>query len=166
MSEGVEIKLPTSVITRLDIARAVTELEQVGAGLTTASIQSQVGVETQWQPSTSEQLGALLELNPFDLHDVRQREEFTHSLRQLKEAAPVVHMTFSGPADGESLRELIQWLRESVHPQAVIQVGLQPELVGGVYVRTKNHVHDLSLRARLADHRHLITEQVEALRAE
>ena len=55
-------------------------------------------------------------------------------------------------------------MRGSVHPQAVISVGLQPALIGGVYVRTPNHVMDLSLRARLKGNRELITKELEALR--
>jgi F0F1-type ATP synthase delta subunit len=61
------------------------------------------------------------------------------------------------------LQELIAWLRSSVHPQAVISVGLQPALVAGVYLRTPNHVHDLSMRAVLKKSRGLLTKELEAL---
>jgi hypothetical protein len=59
---------------------------------------------------------------------------------------------------------LAQWLRTSIHPQAVIAVGLQPALVAGVYLRTPNHVKDLSLRAKLESSRGLLLKEVEKLR--
>jgi F0F1-type ATP synthase delta subunit len=73
-------------------------------------------------------------------------------------------MTFAVTADPESLQQLALWLRTTINPQAVIAVGLQPSLVAGVYLRTPNHVHDLSLRAMLKNGRGLLVEELGALR--
>jgi F0F1-type ATP synthase delta subunit len=73
-------------------------------------------------------------------------------------------MTFAVEADRESLMQLAQWVRETVHPQAVIAVGLQPGLIAGVYLRTPNHVHDLSLRAALDGGHEILVNDLEALR--
>jgi F0F1-type ATP synthase delta subunit len=51
-----------------------------------------------------------------------------------------------------------------VHKQAVIEVGLQPALIAGVYIRTPNHVQDLSLRAMLKGGRDILIKELEALR--
>src|SRR5690606_10661055 len=98
-----------------------------------------------------------------EIGDTLQRAGLINQLRQLKANAPIAHVTFASLVDTESLRQITAWLRESVHPQAVIVVGLQPSLVGGVYIRTPNHVHDFSLRAQLAGHRDIIVKEVEAL---
>lgn len=158
-----EPQLPVSIITKADVTRLVHEVEQLDIDLTAVAARSRAGAATQWQPTFSEQLSDYLASNPVELEDAGKRGELVRQLRQLKDTVPVVHMTFAGPADRESLQRLAEWLRGAVHPRAVIAVGLQPDLVGGVYVRTTNHVHDLSLRARLAGNRHLITEQVEAI---
>lgn len=165
MTDVSELRLPASVVTKLDVARLVREVEQINDSFTTHEVRAKVGADSRWQPAPSAQLDDVLALNPINLADGDQRREFLDTLRKLKTAAPVVYMTFAGPADSESLQQIADWLRRSVHPQAVVGVGLQPDLIGGVYVRTPNHVHDLSLRARLAGHRHIITREVEALRA-
>ena len=73
--------------------------------------------------------------------------------------------TFASEADRESLGQLALWLRTSVHPQAVIDVGLQPGLVAGVYLRTANRVFDLSLKGALKQGRGILASDLEALRA-
>lgn len=162
--ENTGFVLPPSIVTKVDLSRVVSEFEQVDNELTTASVRERTGGGTIDQPRMSEQLSDFLAQNQLDMADSQARSEFIKRLRQLKDTVPVLHMTFSASADGESLRKLSAWVRGSVHPQAVIAVGLQPALIGGVYVRTPNHVMDLSLRARLKGNRELITKELEALR--
>lgn len=159
----VELRLPSTVMSKLDLAHLLREVEQLDSDLTTVAARAKVGTTTQWQPVFSQQLTDFLALNPVELVDAGQRTQLIQRLRQMKDGAPVIHMTFASVADRESLQKIVDWLRGTIHPQAVISVGLQPDLVGGVYVRTSNHVHDLSMRARLAGHRDLITQEVEAL---
>src|SRR5690606_28953189 len=111
----------------------------------------------------TEHMKDFLAANDLDIGDTLQRAGLIRQLRQLKASAPVAHVTFASPVDTESLRQITAWLRESVHPQAIVVVGLQPSLFGGVYIRTPNRVHDCSLRAQLAGHRDIIAREVEAL---
>jgi len=62
------------------------------------------------------------------------------------------------------LQELVLWFRKSVNKQTLLEVGLQPALVGGVYIRTPNHVHDFSLRSKLQGQRELLMTELGALR--
>ena len=156
-------RLPSSVITKIDLSRLIRELEQLDNDMTTAISRTKVGAESAWQPVLSEQLTECISLNQLKLGEPSQRRNIIAELRSLKDAAPIVHMTFASPADQESLGKLAEWVRTKVHPQAIITVGLQPDLIGGVYVRTPNHVHDLSVRAQLAGHHDLIIQEVEAL---
>jgi F0F1-type ATP synthase delta subunit len=73
-------------------------------------------------------------------------------------------MTFSTEVDPESMQYLTAWVRRELHPQALISIGLQPSLVAGVYVRTPNHVHDLSVRAFMKDSRRIIVEALDQLK--
>jgi F0F1-type ATP synthase delta subunit len=132
-----DLILPPSVVSKSDVMRLVSEVEQLD----------------------------LLTVNGMKIDDERQRSELISLLRQLKDNAPVIHMTFATTADQESLSKIADWLRQSIHPQSLMVIGLQPDLVGGVYIRTPNHVHDLSLRAQLAKSRHLLVEAVEAVNA-
>lgn len=156
--------LPPSVVSKLDVSRLLTEAERIDNELTQAAARDRVGAGSDGQPAASERLADFLQANDLQLDDAYQRADIIKQLHLLKDKAPIIHMTFAVEADLESLGQLAQWLRESVHPQAIIATGLQPALVAGVYVRTPNHVHDLSLRAKLKNSRDLLVKELGAAR--
>lgn len=157
--------LPMSIVSKLDVAHLVNEAERVDNELTTIDVRTKAESSLQTNaPAMSEQFTAFLEQNAITFNDSRERSHLIKELRLLKDNVPTIHMTFATEADRESLQQLAKWLRESIHPQAVIAVGLQPALVAGVYLRTPNHVMDLSLRAALKGGRGLLTKELEALR--
>lgn len=159
-----DFSLPPSVVTRVDVSRLIGEVERVDNELTTASVRAAAGVQGQVTPVLSEQLTTFLTQNKLTLNSSPERTELIKQLGLLKESAPVIHMTFAVEADRESLQQLAQWLRASIHPQSIIAVGLQPSLIAGVYLRTPNHVKDLSLRAMLDGGHAVIVGELEALR--
>lgn len=169
MSETVEqinpgvLVLPASVITKVDLAHLVNEAERVDRNLTDRAARAKAGVVTSYESAISEQLSDFLSKNKLDIGEADDRSRLIKHLRHLKATAPTIHLTFASVPDKQSLKRIVAWLRRSVHVHAVVLVGLQPSLIGGVYIRTTNHVHDLSLRAQLAGHRDLIIKEVEAL---
>lgn len=165
ITQADKLKLPRNVVSKLDVARLLAEFEQIDSQLDDAAIRQKVGATVSFESVMSEQLADFMSLNQLALSDSNLRDQVVTGLRTLKDEAPVVHMTFAAAVDQESLGQIIDWLRQSVHPQCLLIVGLQPNLVGGVYVRTPNHVHDLSLRGQLAKSRHLLVEAVEAVNA-
>ncbi len=156
--------LPPNVVTKIDVSRLVTEFEFVDNEMTTAAVRTKTGADEQKQPVISEQLSEFLNQNKLTLQDSKERSGIVKQLRLLKDKVPVLHMTFAVNADAESLQKIAAWVRSSVHPQAVIVVGLQPSLVAGVYLRTPNHVHDLSVRGALEGRHSLLVEELESLR--
>lgn len=156
--------LPINVVTKIDISRLVSEVERVDNAMTAAAVRAKKGAEQQTLPVLSEQLDEFLRQNSLKLDVSSERSVIIKELRLLKDKAPVLHMTFAVTADTDSLQKLTQWVRESIHPQAVIAVGLQPALVAGVYLRTPNHVHDFSMRGALEGRHGLLVEELEALR--
>lgn len=167
MSDGVDQKalvLPPSIVSRLDVARLLAEVEQIDNTLTTAEVRQKAGAEAEPATAQSSQLGDFLQVNHLEQPVRSDWARLVKELRQLKDHAPVVHLTFATVADPESLRQLAAWARETLHPQTVLAVGLQPGLIGGVYVRTPNQVHDLSMRGLLKGSRGVLTKELEALR--
>ena len=160
---GSELLLPDAVVSRIDISRLASEMERVDNELHTAKLRKGVSPHKSATPIMSEHLIDFLEINKFRLDDAKERTEIIKQLRHLKESAPVIHMTFSSNPDGSSLEKLVAWLRSNIHAQSVIDVGLQPALVAGVYVRTPNHVHDFSLRSLLDENRDVIVKELETL---
>lgn len=156
--------VPTNVVSTVDISRLVKEAEYIDSEMTASAARAKTGGEQSTVPTMSDQLHDFLEKNSLSLTDSRQRTQVITLLRQLKDHAPVIHMTFATIADRDSLETLTAWVRESVHPQAVIVTGLQPDLVGGVYLRTPNHVHDLSLRGKLDEGHAVLLNELSELR--
>lgn len=157
------LRLPDGVLRRVDIARLVREAENIENSTVAAAVRTRVTKVQKRRSPLSDQLAEFLEVNSLEVSTSRQRSKLVTELRKLKDTAPVVHLTFASVADIESIKKVVAWLRTQVHPQIVVDVGLQPDLIGGVYVRTTNRVHDLSIRARLSASRGVIKQQLEEL---
>ena len=156
--------LPPSVVTKVDLTHLVSEVERVDNDLTTAAVRTKAGAGQAPQTALSPQLTEFMNQNKLRPSTSNERTELIKQMRLMKDNVPVVHMTFAVEADRQSLQQLAAWLRTSVHPQAVIAVGLQPGLIAGVYLRTPNQVKDLSLRAMLKNGRSLLVKELEGLR--
>ncbi|MFZ2544435.1 MAG: hypothetical protein WAW80_00430 [Candidatus Saccharimonadales bacterium] len=156
--------LPPTIVSKIDIARMMSEAEQVDSDMTASDVRAKTGVTTPIAPILSELFEQFLAQNELKFVTSLERTELIEQLRLLKDNVPIIHMTFAVEADRESLSQLVAWLRESIHSQAVIAVGLQPALVAGVYLRTPNHVHDLSMRAALNSSHDLLVKELETLR--
>lgn len=156
--------LPPSIVTKVDVSHLVAEMEAIDNNLTTAAVRAEKGGPAVAQPVLSQQMADFLQQNELKLDEAQERMRLVKEIRAMKDAAPIVHMTFAVTADPESLGQLADWIRKSIHPQAVISVGLQPSLVAGVYLRTPNHVHDLSLKSKLANSRGVMVKELESYR--
>ena len=156
--------LPQNLVSKLDVSHLVRDAERFDNELTEFSVRQKAGVEGGEYPVASSRLATFLDLNQLSFDESTTRTAIVKELRTMKDALPVIHMTFSSDADRESLEAIAKWTRDSVHGQAVIEDGLQPSLVAGVYVRTPNHVHDLSLRETLRKNRDLLAKELEAIR--
>lgn len=156
--------LPASIVSRIDVSRVMREFEAYDNALTANTVRQKAGTDANEVPAVSAQLQSFLDSNPVDVTNTTARSEYISQLRLLKDAVPVVHMTFAVVADVESLQQLTSWLRESVHPQVVIDAHVQPALVAGTYVRTANKVFDLSVRGALRAKRGALKEALGAAR--
>lgn len=161
-----DLTLPPSVVTRIDVSHLVNELEKVDNDLTTAAVRAEKGGPAVPESVLSQQMTDFLAQNELKIDDGKVRSDLIKELRLLKDKVPVIHMTFAVTADPETLQQLALWIRTNVDPRAVIEVGLQPSLVAGVYLRTPNHVHDLSLRQMLKTGRGKLAEELGALRGQ
>ena len=167
MSElGVEggYVFPSALISRADLARLVREVESLDNELEAQKVKG-LGDGGYHMPTMSRGLSDFIELNKIDVTQDHVRMTFKEQLRALKDKAPIIHMTFAVDAEPDFLQKLITWIRAEIHPQALVSVGLQPSLVGGVYVRTPNHVHDFSIKSLLAGKRELMIQQLESFSA-
>jgi F0F1-type ATP synthase delta subunit len=57
--------------------------------------------------------------------------------------------SFAAEPSARSFEPVLTWLRTNIHPQAMVQIGLQPAIAAGCVLRTPNRVFDMSLRSGL-----------------
>jgi F0F1-type ATP synthase delta subunit len=158
--------LPPSLIGRVDVARLLREVEAVDSELESQKVRAQEADKkpAYHLPSISQALNDFVELNALELTKEKERDVIKKQLQHLKDKAPVMHLTFPAAVDDpESLGRLVAWVRDNIHAQALVSIGLQPSLVGGVYIRTPNKVFDFSLKSVLAGKRDIIVKELGAL---
>ena len=161
--------LPSSIATGRDLSHLLMELERIDNEMTAAAVHHNNEGENQSESGEifiPDYVREFLEKNEFSLDNTNDRSEIIAQLRLLKRKAPVVHMAFAAEADSSVLGELVNWFRDSVHPQTILVVGYQPALVAGAYIRTPNHIYDLSLRSAFKQGREKLLGELEALRGD
>ena len=156
--------LPPALITRADLARLVREIEGLDNELEAQKARNHATGQTGYHmPNLSQGMADFIELNKLNQADDQGRMHVKEQMKIMKNKAPIVHMTFAVEADPISLQQLVAYMRKELHPQTLLSVGLQPAIVGGVYMRTPNQVHDFSVRAKLAASRGIIEQEIENL---
>lgn len=140
------ISLPPSLISNTDVGRLIRELEAVDNEFEQQLVRSPG--QPPVVPSLSRSLASLCQQNNLQLADAPTRAELRAKLVSIKDTAPVVHITFASEAEPEVLGQLVAWIRDRLHPLALITTGQQPTIVGGCIVRTPDHIYDFSLRER------------------
>ncbi len=156
--EARALKLPTLVVGKVDIARLLRELESTDEYLAQAAVR-QPGTPMQL-PRSSRLLEELARENGLNLLQEADRARLLEFLRDIKENAPVIHMSFASDPSPAFTNKLVIWLRREIHPLILLQVGLQPSIAAGCIVRTPNKYFDLSLRQHLVRSRPLLLEKI------
>lgn len=157
------LHFPLSVVTKVDIGRLVRELEQVDNFLHEAAIRTP-GTPIKL-PKTSRLLDETSEVNKLNLLHEDERTRLLEFLKQVRNSAPVMHISFSADPSPLFTQKLITWLRSEVHPLIILQIGLQPNMGAGCVVRTTNKYFDFSLRDRLKEKRSLLAQILKGVTA-
>ena len=158
----IDLKLPASLVTKHQFIHFLNDFEIFDEAMTAYEIKASTGAENNPMPAEDQRITQFLGENNLASNDSGARANVVETLRSIRKVAPIVHMTFSAEADPASLADVAAWFRETMHPHALLEVGLQPHLVAGAYIRSQNKVYDYSLRARIVGQR---ASLVEALRA-
>lgn len=165
MSEPEPVKqfiLPENLITPVDLSRTVRELSALDESL------YQANIRTPGQPVKLARSSRILEdlatANNVSLLDTLGRAELLEALKTFVNQAPRVHISFATEPSARFNGRIIVWLRQNIHPQILLEIGLQPMLAVGCMVRTPNKVFDMSLRHRFKEQRHSLRDSIAGLK--
>jgi F0F1-type ATP synthase delta subunit len=145
----VELKLPNGVVSQVDTARLIRELNSLEDFFTAANARRAGTPMTP--PRLTRMLDTLAKDNQCNLLDQAQRQKLAAQLGQILKAAPLLHISFATDPPPRFLEQILVWLRTNIHPQTLLQVGLQPTIAAGCMLRTPNKVFDMSLRSHLRE---------------
>lgn len=152
--------LPVMVATPTDIGKLQRELETIDETLLQLGIRK--GGEEVKMPRTSRLMDQMIETNHLTLLHEPDRAMLKRFLADVKEKAPVIHMSFSADPSPRFTEKLMAWLRKEIHPSLLLSIGLQPTIGAGCIVRTPNKQFDFSLREDFKKKRDLLVKQLAA----
>jgi F0F1-type ATP synthase delta subunit len=154
----VELKLPLSVISQVDVARILRELNNLNDFFISATARKS-GTPMQSPPLTR-LLDQLARDNNYNLLDADHRQKLQAGLNVIIGKAPLVHISFAAEPAPKALEQILSWLRGNIHPLLLVQVGLQPTIAAGCVLRTPNKVFDMSLRSYIKTQEPFLTQLI------
>lgn len=152
------LQLPLGVVTKVDVGRLLRELEALNEFLQQSAVR-QPGTPMTL-PRTSRLFEELTTTNKLNMLHEDERQRLTVFLKDVKDHAPVLHMSFSADPSPQFTQKLITWLRAEIHPVVVLQIGLQPNIGAGCVVRTTNKYFDFSLRSRFKQNKDVLAKMI------
>lgn len=159
-----ELSLPLTVVSRVDVARLLRELNALNDFLADAKVR-QPGTPMRL-PKLTRQLDDIARENQLNLLEEGPRKELYAKLHVALNKAPGLHISFASEPSPKALHQILLWLRRNVHPQVLVQVGLQPTIAAGCVIRSPNLLFDMSMRQYLVKQEPYLTQLIkEAVRA-
>ncbi len=147
-----DVSLPLQVTSQSDLGRMYRELLAIDEYMKQSALRTP-GTLPSALPRISKALQVLSTSSEMNLLDSDNRQKLIDYISAIYHRPITIHMSFAAEPSPAFIQKLISWLRSSIHPQILLQVGLQPDIAAGCTVRTTNQYFDLSLRKDLARHR-------------
>jgi hypothetical protein len=130
-----------------DLRRVRRELEALDEFLHQSGLRT--GGKVVKLPTISRMLEDLAGDNGLNMLKKTDRDRLSKFITLLIQKAPVLHIAFASEPSAKAMAKLMAWLRENIHPQVVVSIGIQPSIAAGCVVRTPNRQFDFSLRQAL-----------------
>lgn len=156
------LNLPVSVTGRSDVGRLLREAKLLDDFLQQAAIR-QPGSSTKL-PRTTRLMDELVQSNSLNPLVEADRKQLLSFLEQTHQHAPVITMSFNADPSPLFLQKLMTWLRREIHPNVLLQTGLQPGIGAGCTVRTASKFFDFSLREHFVKQRSVLLAKLEGVK--
>lgn len=155
-----QLNLPVLIFGVLEVRRLRRELEGLEDYMQQAAIR-EPGKQPPL-PRVSRLLEAVATDNSLQLLQADHRKQIRQFLDYIEHKAPNLHISFAIDPSSAFTAKIVTWLRANIHPYALLEVGLQPNIAAGCIVRTTNKIFDFSLRERFADAASLLVTALQA----
>lgn len=153
-------QLPPLLVGPAEINRLRRELAEIDETLLGQTLRKK-GSNAQMLKS-SQLMDQLVDYNQLNLLNKDDRDRLSNFLEAITKKAPVLHISFCADPSAPFLEKLMVWLRENIHPQVLVTIGVQPTIAAGCIVRSTNKYFDFSLRQDFTDKRDILLKQISA----
>lgn len=150
--------LPVSIASKADVGRIEREVAAVNEFMEQATIRQPGTAVTL--PKMTKLMEELVSLNKLNLLVAADRKQLLDFLTDTRDKAPELHMSFSAEPSSLFIQKLTTYIRENIHPQALVQIGLQPTIGAGFMLRTTNKYYDFSLRTALKSKKDILMQHI------
>jgi hypothetical protein len=139
--------LPNSIYSPDHLRFCIGELRSYAVALAERDRGSQVAL-----PELSVESSDLLhEIKGADSNRFDVVTALASELERHLESAPNVTITLAAPAPHGLKIELVRWLRDNILREVMVEFLVNPDISGGMILRTRNKVYDLSFRTKLLE---------------
>lgn len=152
------LDLPVTISSPVEVGRLINELTQLDESLMQLELRD--AGEAVKMPKTTRLLDKLAETNKLNLLKDDDRKQLLKFLSLIYEHAPVLRMSFSIDPAPAFIERLVTWLRREIHPQVLVNIGLQPNIGAGCLVYGSSKVFDFSLKQTFAEARPLLLKRL------
>lgn len=152
-----QLVLPYLVVTRADTGRLLRELMALEAAIKRATTNN--ARDGKLLP-TSRLLDDLAQQNKLNWLLPEDRAAAIEFLKRVRAEAPVLHFSFSVDPSPRFMEKLVAYIRQEIHAQALLRIGLEPTLGVGCILITTNKYFDFSLRHNVEAQRELLISKV------
>ncbi len=142
------LKLPLAIVSRVEINQVLRELNTLDDFFIGAEARKS-REDSVPPPRITRVLNQLIRDNRINLMDQKDRKALQEELKKVLDEAPNLHISFAADPAPAALEKILMWMRANIHPQVLLQVGLQPSIAAGCILRTPNKLFDMSMRAYL-----------------
>lgn len=139
--------LPSSIYSPDHLRFCVDELKSYAAALD----QRDRGSTVTLPELSVESADLLTEIKGADANRADVVAALAAELERHLEAAPSLTITLAASAPHGLKMELVKWLRLNVRREVMVEFLVNPDIAGGMVVRTPNRVFDFSFRSKLLD---------------
>lgn len=158
--------LPLQVVGQTELNRLLLELESLESELIGSGGSNNQSAATSGPPKTTDLLNQTAISNGYNLTQNKDRRLIAEALKQIRDQAPLLHISFAAEPSPKVTQAVLAWLRGNVHRYALLHIGLQPAIAAGCVLRTPNKIFDLSLRASFERQKPYLIELIKGAVAE
>ncbi len=155
-----KFKLPNSISSPQDVSSLILEIHDYSKWFAHESTKMHVAVKHKSEaPIISDEASQIIQewggnkpLNQDILNSI------INELNNYFKTASVINITLASPVNLSIKKTIVDWCRNNINENILVNFGFNSTLLGGMVVRYKSRIFDWSFRRQILDSRNKFTE--------